>query len=175
MIADRTLWSIGLPGRDNPQLVLGECPINCFLGCGDRLRFDRRLALDHHARNRRRPFPHAALDALKNGIFDVPVFHHEPLCCGKHLTGACVPLRGFQKCRRNDRENFRLNNRVVDLRPTACTALATLQGTQGGSCPFPGSAHSQRAMYSFGCRDVRHVHQQLLVAVHVNYLAAGAR
>jgi hypothetical protein len=27
---------------------------------------------------------------------------------------------------------FRLNSRVVDLQPTASTAVATLQGTQGG-------------------------------------------
>jgi len=34
------------------------------------------VAHEHHALNRRRPFPDAPLNALKNGIFDVPIFHH---------------------------------------------------------------------------------------------------
>jgi hypothetical protein len=84
MIADSTFQSVGLPGRKNPQLVFGERPIDCLLGCGHCPRFHCRVAHDHHSRNRRRPFPD--VDALNNGIFDVPIFHHEPRFCGKRLA-----------------------------------------------------------------------------------------
>ena len=68
-----------------------------FLGCGHRLRFDRRLAHDHHASNRRRPFPDAALDALNNGVFDVPIYHREPRFCGKRPTRRMGSLVGSFK------------------------------------------------------------------------------
>jgi hypothetical protein len=35
---------------------------------------------------RRRPSPDTVLDALNDGIFDVPIFHHEPRFRGKRLT-----------------------------------------------------------------------------------------
>ena len=96
-------------------------------GCGDRLRFDLRMVPDrHHAGNGRRPFSDATLNALKNGIFDVPIFLHEPRFCGKAPNRFMRSLWESSKCRRNDRGKSRLNSRVVDLQPTACTALVTL-------------------------------------------------
>jgi hypothetical protein len=56
-------------------------------------------------------FPDAALDALNNGVLDVPIFHHQPRFCGKRLTRRMGSLAGgLQKCRRNDREKSRLNS-----------------------------------------------------------------
>jgi hypothetical protein len=74
--------SIGESGRNEPLPFRSKRPVNRLLGCGHRFRFDCRLAHDHCARNRSGPFPDAALDALNDGIFDVPVFHHEPRFCG---------------------------------------------------------------------------------------------
>jgi hypothetical protein len=129
-----------------PRLFRSQRPVNRLLGCGHSLRFDCRLAHNHHAINRRRPFPDAALDALNNGVFDVPILHHEPRFRGKRLTRRMGSLgQGLQKCRRNDREKSRLNNRAVDLQPAACTALAALSKVLGrGSCPFSGLAQSKR-------------------------------
>ena len=65
-------------GRDDPHLFWCERPVNRALGFPNRLRFDGRLARDHDTGNRSGPFPETALDALNNGIFDVPIFHHQP-------------------------------------------------------------------------------------------------
>jgi hypothetical protein len=54
----------------------GKRPINRLLGFGHRRGFARLLAGYHHARNRRGPFEDAALDALNDGVFDVPISHH---------------------------------------------------------------------------------------------------
>jgi len=45
------------------HLFRSERPVKRLLGCGHRRRFDCRLAHDHHAINRRRQFPDAALTA----------------------------------------------------------------------------------------------------------------
>jgi hypothetical protein len=66
-------------GRDDPHLFWCERPVNRALGFPNRLRFDGRLARDHDTGNRSGPFPETALDALDNGIFDVPIFHHQPI------------------------------------------------------------------------------------------------
>src|SRR5882762_8025977 len=73
-------------GGTSRSLFRSKRPVNRLLGCGHRFRFDCRLAHDHYARNRSGPFPDAALDALNDGILDVPVFHHESRFCGKRLT-----------------------------------------------------------------------------------------
>jgi hypothetical protein len=65
-------------GRDDPRLLRCERPVNRALGSGHRLGFDGRLAREHHSGNRSGPFPETALDTLNNGIFDVPIFHHQP-------------------------------------------------------------------------------------------------
>jgi hypothetical protein len=65
-------------GRDDPHLLRCERPVNRALGSGRRLGFDGRLARERHSSNRSGPFPETALDALNNGIFDVPIFHHQP-------------------------------------------------------------------------------------------------
>jgi hypothetical protein len=67
-----------------------------------------------------------------------------------------------------------INNRVVDLLPTACTALAALSRVPGrGSCPLSGWLILTVSMYAFARRDVRHVHHHLIRAMHVEHLAAG--
>jgi hypothetical protein len=65
-------------GRDDPHLFWCERPVNRALGSSHRLGFDSRLARDHDTGNPSGPFPETALDALNDGIFDVPIFHHQP-------------------------------------------------------------------------------------------------
>jgi hypothetical protein len=62
---------------------------------------------------------------LNNGVFDVPIFHHEPRFRRKRFARRMGSLQaGSSKCRRND------------LQPTACTALAALsRGTRAGVVP----------------------------------------
>jgi hypothetical protein len=60
--------SVGASGRNEPLPFRSERPVNRFLDCGHRLRFDCRLAHDHHAINRRRPGRRRCL----NAIGDVP-------------------------------------------------------------------------------------------------------
>jgi hypothetical protein len=60
--------------------------------------------------------------------------------------------------------------------PVACTApvVPLSPETNAGRARSPVLAHSKRVYVSFARRDVRHVHEYFLGAVHVEYLAAGA-
>jgi hypothetical protein len=51
--------------------------------------------------------------------------------------------------------NIPINNRVVDLQPTACTALATLQERRAGVVPVPRFGFTLRvSIYGLARRDV---------------------
>jgi len=84
-------------GRDEPHVLRCERPVDGLFGCDHCLRFDCRMALDHRARHRCGPFPDAALDALNDGVFNVPISHHEPRFCRKHLTRGLSSLGGSFK------------------------------------------------------------------------------
>ena len=51
----------------------------------------------------------------------------------------CLGNSALLKCRRNEREKSRLNDRSFDLQPTACTALATLSKRRSGVVPVTGA------------------------------------
>jgi hypothetical protein len=90
--------------------------------------------------------------------------------------GRATAMLALLKCRRNEREKCRLIVRVaVPSSPVACTAPSSRVSPKlmRGRAPSAGWLALNVSMYSFGRRDVRHMHQHRLGAVHVEYFTAG--
>jgi hypothetical protein len=81
-------------GRHEPHRSQIHGPIDSLLGGSDRFRSGLLLARYDHAFNGHRPFPHTALDALNNRIFDVSIFHGygSKANKGSVVTCLCPPL-----------------------------------------------------------------------------------
>src|ERR1700689_185328 len=62
-------------GRNKPNLLGGESPIDGLLGCGDGVRLGMRLARYNFASDRCRPFPYVSVDAFHECVFDLSLFY----------------------------------------------------------------------------------------------------